>query len=112
MKTGKSLNLIAALLGIMLGAAFVRLVLADDSNIKMSTTDGSTVFGFQNSAGNDIVTVSSSGTIIAQGTVQISSNTVLPGTTFFQNATVVTSTVSILSSLTIPSYTAATLRGK
>jgi len=56
--------------------------MADDADLQMSTSDGTTQIGFQNSSGTDVVTVSS------LGTVAISSNTILPGTTFYQNGNV------------------------
>jgi hypothetical protein len=59
---------------------------ADDANIQMTTTNGSTVVGFQDSAGKDVVLVNS------LGGLTVSSNTILPGTTFYQDGTVFTGT--------------------
>jgi hypothetical protein len=67
---------------LILVCALGRICQADDSNLKLSTNDGSTQFGFQNSAGVDVVTVNS------YGGVSISSNVVMPGTTFYQNGNV------------------------
>ncbi len=65
---------------ILLG--FVLSARADDANIQMTTTNGSTQFGFQNSSGQDVVTVNSAGVLL------VSSNTILSGTTFYQNGNV------------------------
>jgi hypothetical protein len=58
---------------------FVLSARADDANIQLTTNNGTTQFGFQDSTPKDIVTVNSA------GVVNISSNTILPGTTFYQS---------------------------
>ncbi len=59
---------------------------ADDANIQMTTSNGSTVVGFQDLTGKDVVLVNSLGGLV------VSSNTILPGTTFYQDGTVITGT--------------------
>jgi hypothetical protein len=81
---------------------FVHSARADDADIQMTTTNGSTLIGFQNSSAQNVVTVNSAGVL------QVSSNTILPGTTFYQNGAVVmgaNQTVAISSNTVLPGAT-------
>jgi hypothetical protein len=80
----------------------VQFARADDADIQMTTTNGSTLIGFQNSSAQNVVTVNSAGVL------QVSSNTILPGTTFYQNGAVVmgaNQTVFISSNVVMPGTT-------
>jgi hypothetical protein len=95
----RKLNLPLAFL-ILFG--FVLSARADDANIQMTTANGTTVVGFQSSSGNDVATVTSAGGL------EVSSNTILPGTTFYQDGAVVmgaNQTVTISSNVVMPGTT-------
>jgi hypothetical protein len=79
----------AALLSILLWGGLSRRVHADESGVKLTTSDGSTQFGIQNAGGTDVMTVNSLGGVVIGSSITVSSNTVLPGTTFYQNGSAV-----------------------
>src|SRR5437016_5086703 len=69
---------------ILLGALpYAVRAATDDAALKLSTTDGSTQFAVQASNSNPKFMVTSAGAI------QVTSNTILSGTTFYQNGNVV-----------------------
>ena len=80
----------SVVVGVMLVSAAVSSF-AGDADVKLTTADGSTKFTVQDSNGNVVTSVSS------QGNVTISSNTVLRGATFYNNAPnqISTSTIQI-----------------
>lgn len=82
----------------LLTSTFIGLVLcrraqaAEDFTVKLNTTDGSTSMGVQNANGVDVVSMSSLGTVI------ISSNAIVPGTTIYPGGLIVTSSITLASS--------------
>src|SRR4051812_12757530 len=80
MRRDASLRTRIAMLALLLGGALAGIAHgADDAAQRLSTTDGTTRFGVQDKNAKGLFYANSA------GTVQITSNTILSGTTFYQN---------------------------
>jgi len=82
-KSLKSLVASTSLALLFMGALTNAAWASDDSALTLSTNNGTTKFSVQNSALTDIFLVNSA------GSVQVTSNTVLQGTTFYQSGNAV-----------------------
>jgi len=91
LKAYKRPTLVIVLNALFLGALAGNPLASDDSDLQLGTSNGNSQFAVQSSNLNDVFSVNSS------GGVNISSSTIMPGTTFFVNgsATISTATISV-----------------
>jgi hypothetical protein len=105
MKSGLSKIAATLVTGMLLAIGLCRVSqAADDFDIKLNSTDGSTQMGVQNANGANVVNINS------LGTVNISSNTIMPGTTVYQSGWLYTSSTTVNGFLQMYSTSVAEFR--